>query len=352
MKSVLEVNLNKLTHNAEKIVEVCKQNGVSVMGVTKGFGALSPIAEALIKGGVDHLADARIENIIKLKDSPIKKVLLRMPALSEIKEVVKYADVSLNSEIETIKALSNEAEVQNTVHKIILMVDVGELREGILPEAVLDTVKRIRSLKGISIYGVGTTLTCISGVLPDAENLGVLAAMADTIEKLLKYPLQIVSGGNSSSYILVENESMPKRINNLRLGEALLLGRETAYGHRISGTCDDAFILKAEIVELKEKPSLPKGEIGMDAFGKTPKFEDKGDMKRALLAIGIQDIEPDTLIPVDEDVEIIGGSSDYIALDLTHCKKSYVVGDHIEFKLSYGGIMRLFTSEFVVKRMV
>jgi len=352
MKSVLEVNLSKLTHNAEKIVEVCKQNGVSVMGVTKGFGALSPIAEALIKGGVDHLADARIENIIKLKDVPIKKVLLRMPALSEIKDVVTYADISLNSEIETIKALSNEAEAQNKVHKIILMVDVGEHREGILPEGVLDTVKLIHSLKGISIYGIGTTLTCISGVLPDTENLAVLVTQADTIEKILKYPLQIVSGGNSSSYILVENESMPKGINNLRLGEALLLGRETAYGHKISGTYDDAFTLKAEIVELKEKPSLPKGEIGMDAFGKIPKFEDKGVMKRALLAIGVQDVESDTLIPIDEDIEIIGGSSDYIAVDLTSCEKSYVIGDHVEFKLSYGGIMRLFTSEFVVKKMV
>ena len=142
---------------------------------------------------------------------------------------------------------------------------------------------------------------------------------------------------------------MPQGITNLRLGEVFVLGRETAYGELIEGAFDDAFVLEAEIVELQEKPSLPIGESGMDAFGQRPVYEDEGMMNRALIAIGKQDADLDGLVPVDQDITIKGGSSDHIILDLTKCGDRYNVGDVVQFKLTYGGLLRTMTSPYVEK---
>ncbi|WP_342455658.1 hypothetical protein [Caloramator sp. Dgby_cultured_2] len=159
--------------------------------------------------------------------------------------------------------------------------------------------------------------------------------------------LEIISGGNSSSlYLLLENR-LPKGINNLRFGEALLLGRETAFGNFVDGLHKDVFILRAEIIELKEKPSVPIGNIGMDAFGQKPHFEDKGIMKRAIVAMGRQDIDPSGLIPLDQDISIVGASSDHTILDVTHSKREYKVGDTVEFVMEYGALLRAMTSEYV-----
>lgn len=350
MKAVLHINIHKLKENAQLLNRACQNQGIDIMAVTKGFSAHPILANALAESGLSYLADARIENLIKLQDIDLPKVLLRMTAPSEIQKVIQYADISLQSELKTIHMLSKEADTQGKTHSIILMADVGELREGVLPDDIMTTVAEILTYPSISIKGLGTTLTCVSGVIPDPDNLGQLLELSHEIESRFNLNLDIVSGGNSSSYYLVEDESIPFGINNLRLGEVLLLGRETAYGRQIQGLHDDVFTFEAEIVELKSKPSLPQGKIGMDAFGRTPVFEDKGIMTRALLAIGLQDVEADQLTPLDGDADIIGASSDYILVDLTHTKSKYKIGDTLKFKVDYGGMMRLMSSEFVVKQ--
>ena len=161
--------------------------------------------------------------------------------------------------------------------------------------------------------------------------------------------LSIVSGGNSSSLYKVFDSTMPKGVNNLRIGEAIVLGRETAYGNHIEGCYDNAFTIKGEIVEVKQKPSVPIGEIGMDAFGNTPHFEDKGMMKRAIIALGRQDIKVDGMFPYDKKTEIIGASSDHLILDVTKSEKKYKVGDIVEFNVDYGCLLQAMTSEYVYK---
>jgi predicted amino acid racemase len=177
--------------------------------------------------------------------------------------------------------------------------------------------------------------------------LGELVALADHIESTYDIKLNIISGGNSSSIYLLENGQMPERINNLRIGEGVVLGREAAYGDPIQGTHDDAFVLEAQIVELKEKTSMPRGIIGMDAFGGKPVFEDKGKMIRAIVAVGRQDVDHTALFPTDHGIEIIGASSDHMILDLTHANSKYTVGDVVSFKMEYGAMLKLFTSEYI-----
>ena len=268
----------------------------------------------------------------------------------EVDEVVEVADISLNSEIATLEALSGAAVRAGRTHEVLLMVDLGDLREGVLKEDAVPVARRIVELPGLVLAGVGVNLTCYGGVLPSTDNLGELVRIAGEIETACGVQLRIVSGGNSSSLKLMQSEGLPGRVNLLRLGESIVLGLETADGARIPGTHRDVFTLTAEVVELKEKPSMPIGEIGRDAFGQTPVFEDKGIMRRAILAIGRQDVRIDGLFPRDRGAEIIGASSDHMLIDVTRCERPLKVGDMMEFDLSYGGLLSAMTSEYVSKK--
>ena len=349
----IDIDYNKLKHNAIRMVMKYKEHGIDIAAVTKGFCAIPEVAEAIFEGGVKYFADSRIENLIKLKDFPLEKILLRLPMISQTEAVVNYADITLNSEIETIKALNQWALKVGKIHKIILMIDLGDLREGIFDDKELYIVCReLKTLKNIKVLGVGTNLTCYGGVIPSEENLGKLVEYAKRIEKALDTQLEIISGGNSSSVFLVEEGKIVEGINNLRLGEVILLGVETSYGEIIPENYQDIITLVAEIIEVKEKPSLPIGEIGRDAFGNVPTFADKGMRKRAILAIGKQDFGTHEIIPVDKSIEILGSSSDHLIIDITDCQQDLKVGDEVKFNVTYGSMLALTTSQYVHKNIV
>lgn len=344
------IDLKKIEENVDVISSKCSARNIWVAGVTKVFCADRKITDAMINGGVTYLADSRIQNLKKFEGIEIQKYMLRLPMMSEVEDLVRYCDVSLNSEYETIKEINKAAGEQGKVHKIILMADLGDLREGIFDEnELVKTAGKILELENIQLKGIGTNLTCYGGVLPTEKNLGKLVNLKKTIEKEYNVTIDLVSGGNSSSLYLIDENRMPEDVNMLRIGEAFVLGRETTYGNRIPETHDDTFVLEAQIIELKEKPSLPIGELGMDAFGNHPEFEDKGIMKRAICAIGRQDIDPEGLISIDENIDIIGASSDHLILDMSATGDSYGLGDTVKFKLTYGSLLKAFTSEYVEK---
>ncbi len=345
----IEVNIDKIRHNTLTLTKLCGEKGIDVAAVTKVFCGIPVIAQALVDSGVTMLADSRIENLMKLQEMNAQKLLLRLPMISQARETVQYADISLNSEIKTIAALDAAAKELEKMHNIILMIDLGDLREGIWQDQMEDTIAEIIKLDNINLLGIGTNLTCYGGVIPNNTNLGRLAELAEVIEARFNLSLNIVSGGNSSSLYLLEKGEMPDRINHLRLGESIVLGRETAYGDPIKDTYQDAFTLVTEVVELKEKPSIPIGEIGMDAFGNKPTFEDKGLRKRAILAIGRQDITVQNIIPLDPNMVILGASSDHLIVDVTDCTSVYNVGDEVRFNIEYGALLQLMTSEYIYK---
>ncbi|WDV44155.1 ornithine racemase Orr [Clostridiaceae bacterium M8S5] len=348
----IEMDLNKIKHNTKVLIDMCNKNNVDIAAVTKVFCANKEVVEAIVSCGIKYLADSRINNLKQLQHIDLKKILLRLPMQSRVNEIVKYADISLNSEIETVKLLSKAALELGKIHGVILMLDLGDLREGLFNEEKVDEfVNNIKKLDGVKLIGIGTNLTCYGGVIPKYDNLSKLSYYKKKIEDMIGYDLEIISGGNSSNIYLLQEGNMPSDINMLRLGEALALGRETAFGNQIENMYDDCFIMKAELIELQEKPSVPIGEIGMDAFGNKPEFEDKGIIKRAICAIGRQDISLEDIIPLDKDISIIGGSGDHLLLDVTKCK-DYKVGDVISFKLTYTGILRSSTSEYVDKVLI
>ncbi|MDD2494035.1 MAG: ornithine racemase Orr [Tissierellia bacterium] len=352
----LVIDLNKIQNNLDKTIEMVKDKaGCSLMIVTKGYCADEEVYKLLDASNIDYLADSRVQNLKKYVKSKKEKVLLRLPMGSEADDVVRYADISLNSELSTIKKLDEAARKQEKIHKIVLMIDLGDLREGIFfknEDEIYFTVEEILKLNNVKLVGMGVNLTCYGAVIPKRDNLTQLINIAHDIEQKYNLKFEIISGGNSSSLHLIDKNELPEGITNLRVGEAFLLGDETAYSQVLDGFYDDAFVLEAEIIELKEKQSVPIGETGVDAFGNRPVYEDRGIIKRAILAVGKQDVDSDNLHPIDSNIDILGGSSDHLILDVTKSDKEYKVGDVIQFKLAYSSLLRSTTSAYVDRTYV
>lgn len=348
----LEVDLSKIQFNAKNIVSRCQSAGIEVTGVTKSFGAYYPIVKVFIESGIHCLADARMQNIRYLKrmKTDAELMLLRIPMLSEVKDLVSYGDMSVNSEIETIKAISKESCKQGKTHGIILMVDLGDLREGFWPDEVMEAAKQCRELPNIEVKGLATNYGCFGGVLPTVKNTAMLAELGKEVEKIVGYPMKMISVGGTVAFKLIENANMPAGITHLRIGEGITMGTDTTgFERKINNTFQDAFTFISEIVELKEKPSVPIGDIGYDGFSETPVFVDKGMRKRAICAVGKQDLFIESLSPKLPGIEILGASSDHMILDITDCQRELKVGDELEFGINWSNMLRLTTSKYVRK---
>lgn len=345
----LIIDKEKYRHNVQQLKQKCHQSNLSIMAVTKSYCALQELVDVLNDEHISYIADSRLENLKKLQTTR-PKVCLRLTSLHEIEAVLDYTDVSFQSELPTIQALNDAAKQRNMTHQIVLMIDVGDLREGhYYKDDVEPLLKGIQACEHLVLIGLATNLTCYGGVIPTPETLQKFVRLVDHIERLLDRSLQLISGGNSSHiHLLGTSQTFPK-INNLRLGEALILGRETAYGKDLDYLNQDVVILEADLIELKFKPSLPEGQIGMDAFGATPMIEDVGYHWRGILALGRQDVDYHQLVPLDDSIRLLGSSSDHIILDLSHTKTRYEVGDVIRFRLTYGSLLSTMTSPYVRK---
>jgi predicted amino acid racemase/D-alanyl-D-alanine dipeptidase len=342
----IEMNLEKIAHNTKIIKGLYGSKGIDVVGVTKVVCGDPYIANTLVKSGIKILADSRIENIRRMRNAGVQAqfLLLRTPCMSQAETVVKYADISLNTELAVIKRLSKYAIDCDRSHKIILMVELGDLREGLMPSDLENTVQQVLELEHIELIGIGTNLACFGGVKPDEEKMGCLSSIATDIEEKYGLKLEIISGGNSANYDWFTSTTDVGRINSLRLGESIYLGCETLNRTPISGLYTDAFTLVAEVIESKVKPSVPYGVVCQDAFGNVPEFEDRGHIRRAILGVGLQDVLVSGLTP-RSDIEILGASSDHIIVDAKSMDLN--VGDEIKFDLNYGALLSAMTSPYV-----
>ena len=318
------------------------------MGVTKAVLGEPSIAQAMIQGGIKFIADSRIENIQKMKRAGLSAqfVLLRTP-LSQAESIVKDVDISLNTEIETLKNLSYHAKNQNKIHQVIIMVELGDLREGILPYDLPQFIRETLSMPNIKIIGIGCNLACLGGIKPNDKNMRELSELVGLVEKEFHIDLEIVSGGNSANFNWFKSTKDIERINNLRLGESILLGCETLSRKIIPGLHTEAFQLIAEVIESKRKVSVPIGDICQNAFGNVPKFIDQGDHQRVIIALGRQDVQASNL-KSNSKLRMIGSSSDHIVLDGEN--RNFKIGDEIRFGLDYSGILATMTSPFVIKQ--
>ncbi len=359
MYPILEVHMDKLTDNVKNVYTLCNNSGVQLTGIIKGCNAMHEVSTLFEDHSYHSLGSSRMSQLKTIKESGLQSMtmLVRIPMLSEIDCVVQYADISLNSDKQTLMALNDACIKHNRMHNVVLMADLGDLREGIwVEEDFIELALFVeQELSHIKLYGIGTNLGCYGAIKPTVEKMTSLASLAYAIEAKIGRELDIVSGGATSSVPLVVNDVMPSKVNHLRVGEGILLARDLTapsfcyldYMHV------DTFVLKAQIIEIQEKPSHPVGEFYVDAFGGKPTFVDKGMRKRALLGIGRQDFgHHESLRTVHPGMDIVGSSSDHLIVDITDAGKEYEIGEIVPFTLFYQAMLFLTRSEDVHKIII
>lgn len=348
-KATVTVDLAKITENTRTVTEAL--GGRAVYVVTKVTCGSPEVARAMLAGGAAGIADSRLENVARMREAGVTAEFwsLRAPALARAGEAVRLLDVSLESEVETVRVLDDAARALGKRHRIVAMVDLGDLREGMMPADLPAFIEVAEALPNIELYGIGTSLTCYGAIVPDAANLGELVALTQTAEARLGRRLH-VSGGMSSSLDALMDGVLPERIDSLRIGESILLGVSTVTREPIPGLHTDAITVSAPVIECLVKPSVPRGTSAQDAFGQRPVFLDRGDRRRAILAMGRQDVVPEGLAPLDPRVQVLGASSDHLVLDVHDLPEPPRLGDAIAFVPNYAATLAAFTSPYVEKR--
>lgn len=350
----LKLYKDKLNHNFNFLKSKFDKNNISWGIVSKLLCGNKLFLKEVINLGIDEMHDTRISNLktIKRLNYKIQTVYIKPPAKRSIKSVVKYANVSFNTELSTIELLSEEAQRQNKLHQIIIMIEMGDLREGVMGENLMDFYEKVFLLPNIKVIGIGTNLNCLNGVMPNQDKLIQLSLYKQLIEAKFNRKIPWISGGTSVTLALLLKHKIPKEINHFRVGEALFFGNNLFTGKPFKEMKSDVFMLYSEIIELHEKPMTPVGEQGQNVAGETPIFnkEDIGKTSyRAILDIGLLDLDPKFIIPKDNSISIIEASSDMLVIDLKENSKGYKTGDLISFKLKYMAVLGLMNSNYIEK---
>ncbi|MGM0588662.1 MAG: alanine racemase [Bacteroidota bacterium] len=350
----LKLYRDKLRHNYEYLDQLFKENGIKWGITTKLLCGNRDYLKEVIDLGIIEMLDSRVSNLKTIKEIEpnSRTVYIKPPPKDIIPDVIRYADVSLNSELSTMHLLSEEAVKQDKVHEVIIMIEMGDLREGVMREDLLDFYEEVFELPGIIVSGLGTNLNCLHGVMPDQDKLIQLALYKQIIELRFNKDIPFISGGTTVTIPLLLRNQLPAGINHFRVGEALFFGKDLFTGGVIDGMDPGVFELYAQIIEVSEKPMVPSGELGETPQGKTMEFkeEDMGKTSyRAILDVGYLDINPDFLIGQQDDVEIIDASSDMLIADVGQNENDYKVGDFIRFRLKYMGALSLMNSDYIDK---
>ncbi len=346
----------KLKANFEYLDNLFKKKGVQWSVVSKLLCGNKDFLTELLSLGIKQICDSRVSNLktIKAINPDIETFYIKPPAKRAIKSIVQYADISMNTSIKTIQLLSEEAQRQKKVHKIIIMIELGELREGIMGADIINFYEKVFKLKNIKVVGIGANLSCLYGVLPSHDKLIQLSLYEQLIEAKFNEQIPYVSGGSSVTIPLIFQNLLPKGINHFRVGETLFLGTDVYNNTTIKKMNSDVFRLYCEIIELVEKPMVPIGEMGTNVEGHSFDFDENLIGKtayRAIIDLGLLDVDENHIEPVDNDVSIVGSSSDMLVIDLSENKKNYKVSDLLEFKMDYMGTLRIINSRYIDKRV-
>jgi predicted amino acid racemase len=354
----IELDKARLKSNFEVLAKLFSEAGKDWAIVSKILCGEESYLNVLIDLGIEEICDARISNLQKIKEikPSIQTVYIKPPAKDHIQDIVTWADASFNTELETIRWISEEAVRQNKFHKIIIMIELGDLREGVMGDDLMDFYAAVFDLPNIEITGIGANLNCVSGVYPSEDKLIQLCLYKQLIDAKFNRKIPWVTGGTSIVLPLLFKKQVPAGINHFRVGESLYFGNDLWENKEIPGMSNSVFHLKSQIIEITEKPKIPVGFLGENPSGEKIKIdkEDYGEFAvRALLDLGVLDVSSiDYLIPDDPNIQLVAGSSDMLVLDINDAEKKYKIGDFVSFRMKYMGALRLMSSDYIEKRLV
>jgi predicted amino acid racemase len=354
--AILRLYREKLIKNYNFLESQFKSKSIEWSVVSKLLCGNELFLKELIALGPREICDSRISNLkaIKSLNKNIRTVYIKPPAKRSIPEIIEFADVSFNTEFATMEMLSEEAKKQEKVHKIIIMLEMGDLREGVMGDELIDFYQSVFQLPNLQISGIGTNLNCLNGVMPSEDKLIQLSLYKQLIEAKFDRKITWVTGGTSVVFPLLLSNRLPSGINHFRMGETLFFGNNLFTKEGIQGMEQKVFRLHAEIIEIRRKPIVPSGILDENPSGKVAEIneEDYGRRAhRAIVDIGLLDISLDHIQPIDERLQFEGASSDMIVLDISEAVNDYEVGGFIEFRVSYMGALALMNSNYIEKQV-
>ena len=343
---------NRLQHNYDYLKKLFDEGDIRWGIVTKMLCGNSEMIQEVLNLGIKEVHDSRLSNlqIAKSLDNNIKTVYIKPPPQKIIPDIVAYCDVSLNSEYETIKTLSEEALRQKKIHGVIIMIEMGDLREGVMGDDLVDFYERVFELPGIRVVGLGTNLNCLHGIMPSSDKLVQLSLYKQIIEAKFNKKIPMVSAGTTVTIPLLLKKMLPKGVNHFRVGEALYFGTDLFTGETMEGMRDDVFELYAQVIELQEKPMVPMGELGVNPSGEMADIDESlyGQTSyRAIIDVGLLDVKPDYLITNHKGAELVGASSDMLVVDIGQNESDLKVGDMLRFNMAYMGALSLLNSNYI-----
>lgn len=352
----LLLNLDALRHNLSIIDGWMREHGARWTVVTKVLCGHTETLHALGRLGIRSMGDSRLQNLralISAVDEPdLETWYLRVPNLTSLEEVVRQSTVSLNSETKIIEALNEEARRQGTIHRVVIMVELGDLREGILPGSLVRFYEQVFDLPHIDVVGIGSNLGCISGQIPTIDQYMQLVLYRELLELKFGRRLPLISAGSSVTLPMLLAKELPKAINHFRIGESLFLGNDLIAGGTLPGLRSDTVVLEAEIVEIKNKSLVALGPGGAVApFGTDsgPELQPGQRGYRVLVNVGQLDTDTRGLCPEDPSFQIAGASSDITVVNVGDEPGDLRVGGTLRFQLSYSAMLRLMSSPYVPK---
>lgn len=348
----LIIDTEKIRENISYLGNYLDQNCISWSLITKVFSGDESFTKHVftkeISKTIKSIGDSRLLSLKKLSEyfPNAETIYIKPAAQAFADQIVACANISLNTSLSTIKALNKAAKKDDLIHKVILMVELGDMREGIYSDKILDLYENTLSLSNIKTIGIGTNLGCLCGVEPTNERLIQLSALKDSISKKFNREIAILSGGTSITLPLIENGTLPTDINHFRIGEAAFLGIIPEHNVQFKNLHTDAFSFYANIIELEEKNITPECSVGDTSSSTTKSY-------RAILDFGLLDADRND-IATEDDIMFVGATSDMSVIDLgtnktTSGEQKYKVGDRIKFHPNYMGISRLLNSKFINK---
>ncbi|KPD11042.1 alanine racemase [Phaeobacter sp. 11ANDIMAR09] len=335
----IEVDLAKIRQNTKVLTGRLKARGISVLGVTKAVCGNPVIAQAMLDGGVSGLADARVSNVQRMREAGISApiTLIRTPLLSQLTDVVESCGSSYNTERRVISALAAASTDLGINHGIILVMEAGDMRDGILPKDIISIAKYVAGLQGVTLKGIAANFACFSRVPPDQQKMVLISEIAKDVEAQCGRALEIVSGGNSSNIPMALSRSNLARINELRIGEAILLGVDPVSGDRIPHLHTDAFVLIAEVIEMNDKSDIPLQPQELPKGSRLQLVRHYESGNRVIISVGQQDT--DCLgLTLPSGMTHLGSTSDHLVLRMSHSEVG--VGTEIRFGMNYSALMR------------
>lgn len=359
----LIIHTKKIQHNILYLSKYLSEKNIQWSLITKVFsGDKNFLKNVLTKEVVEHInsiGDSRLTSLKNLKEvnPDMKTIYIKPPAEVYADEVVKYADISLNSSFETIRSLNESAKKADKIHQIIIMIELGELREGVNRSDLMSFYEEIFELSHIEVIGLGSNLGCMYGIIPTYDKLLQLVLYKELISAKFKKDLKFISGGSSITLPLLKQGTVPKEVNHYRIGEAAFFGISPFDNQKFEALAVDAFEFRANIIELKEKEQVPDGIMGDGNVGHTANYNQKnaGELSiKAILDFGMLDVDQNDIEPFYEDLSFVGITSDMLVVDLGENKdkngnQKYKVGDQIPFKPNYMAVARLLNSKFIDK---